>query len=248
MEYSNIFGYRKYRAHNHLEDFCNRYYDKDVYNYLIENETKIKNYINNELDDYIEVYRNKGTLHLMTDQVAKLAEHYAGEFFETETEPNGKMKWPDYIINIYGYANIHLDAKCVAYIPRKSNPDKPSVVYHNSCGQSYEITKHILNYYNGIDDPFYLSFVLLMYYNESGYLEDVLFYPMIMAIGLKKFNWNKLSTIKFSSKGAKNSNVTLFLPTFLEKKGMYTLDEKELLIATAAHNYIEKHPEEFAND
>ena len=55
-------------------------------------------------------------------------------------------------------------------------------------------------------------------------------------------------SIKFSSKGAKNSNVTLFLPTFLEKKGMYTLDEKELLIATAAHNYIEKHPEEFTND
>jgi hypothetical protein len=27
--------------------------------------------------------------------------------------------------------------------------------------------------------------------------------------------------------------------------GMLTLDEKELLIATAAHNYIEKHPEEF---
>jgi hypothetical protein len=30
--------------------------------------------------------------------------------------------------------------------------------------------------------------------------------------------------------------------------GMLTLDEKELLVATATHNYIEKHPEEFNND
>ena len=63
-----------------------------------------------------------------------------------------------------------------------------------------------------------------------------------------KFDWNDLSTIQFSLRSAKNGNITLSMPTFLKKMGMLTLDEKELLIATATHNYIEKHPEEFAND
>ena len=34
MEYSNIFGYRKYRAHIILEEFCNRYYDNSIYRLL----------------------------------------------------------------------------------------------------------------------------------------------------------------------------------------------------------------------
>ena len=159
------------------------------------------------------------------------------------------MRYPDYIIDIYDHKNIYVDAKCVAYIPRKSNDtDNPLVVYNNGCGQAYEAAKHILAFYNGEDDPFYLSLILYMYYNEDGYIEDVLFAPTIYAIDLMKFDWNDLSTVKFSLKAAKNSNITLSLPTFLKKMGMLTLDEKELLIATAAHNYIEKHPEEFNND
>ena len=97
----------------------------------------------------------------------------------------------------------------------------------------------------GNDNKFYQSFILYIYYNEEGYIEDILFSPTIYALDLMKFDWDDLSTMQFSSKGAKNSNVTLSLPTFLKKMGMPTLDEKELLIATASHNYIENNLEEF---
>lgn len=249
MEYSNIFGDRKYRAHIILEEFCNRYYDNSIYKLLKLWEPSIKEYINNEIESYIDFYKSKGTTHLMKDQIAKLAEWYAGQFFDTKVEPNGEMRYPDYIINIGNYKNVYVDSKCVAYIPRKNNDtDNPLVIYNNGCGQVYEATKNILEFHKGKDNKFYLSFILYMYYNEEGYIEDVLFAPTIYAIDLMKFDWNDLSTIQFSLRAAKNGNITLSMPTFLKKMGMLTLDEKELLIATAAHNYIEKHPEEFAND
>ena len=249
MEYSNIFGDRKYRAHEILEQFCNRYYDNELYKDLIRFERQIKDDLNYRLEPFINLYKENDCSDVLLNDLPRLAEKFAGDFFETELEPNGKMRYPDYIIDIYDHKNIYVDAKCVAYIPRKSNDtDNPLVIYNNGCGQVYEAAKHILAFYNGEDDPFYLSFILYMYYNEDGYIEDVLFCPTIYAIDLMKFDWNDLSTVKFSLKAAKNSNITLSLPTFLKKMGMLTLDEKELLIATAAHNYIEKHPEEFNND
>lgn len=246
MEYSNIFGDRKYRAHYILEDFCNRYYDNNIYKILVSWENFIKTYVNNELKSFIEVYTRKNCIHRL--DVPGLAEEFAGHFFNTNIEPNGKMKWPDYIIDIDNYKNVHIDAKCVAYMARKSNDtDNPLVVYSNGCGQTYEIVKHILSFYNNENDPFYLSFILYMYYNEDGYIEDVLFCPTIYAINLKKYEWNNLDSFNFKTKGAKNSIVTLSMPTFLKKHGMLTLDEKELTIATAAYNYIQKHIEEFNN-
>lgn len=246
-QYSNIFGDRKHRAHYILEDYCNRYYDNKVYNILVSWEKSIKAYINNELKSFIEVYTRKNCIHRL--DVPGLAEEFAGHFFNTDIEPNGKMKWPDYIIDIDNYKNVHVDAKCVAYIPRKSNDtDNPLVIYNNGCGQAYLAAKNILDFYKGEYNNFYMSFILYMYYNENGYIEDVLFMPTIYAIDLKEYNWDDLSTFNFSLRAAKNGNITLSLPTFLKKNGMMTLDEKELAIATAAYNYIQKNSEEFNND
>ena len=54
--------------------------------------------------------------------------------------------------------------------------------------------------------------------------------------------------MNFSLRAAKNGNITLSLPTFLKKNGMLTLEEKELLVATAAHNYIENNQQEFIDN
>ena len=248
-QYSNIFGDRKYRAHYILEEFCDRYYDKEVYNILTQEEYEIKEYVNNKLKPYIDLYNTEGTIKLIKDQINKLAEYYAGQYFNTIVEPNGEMKYPDYIINIGDHKDIYLDAKCVAYIPRKSNDtDNPLVVYNNKCGQVYLAAKNILEHYKGEDNKFYKSFILYMYYNEEGYLEDVLFAPTIYAINLKKYDWDNLNTFEFQLCAAQNGNIVLSMPTFLKKNGMLTLDEKELAIATAAHNYIQKHLEEFTDD
>ena len=243
-QYSNIFGDRKYRAHYILEEFCNRYYDIETYDILIKKENEIKEYINNELEPFIKLYTKKHCIHRL--DVPGLAEQFAGDYFMTEIEPNGKMQYPDYIINIGDHKDIYLDAKCVAFIPRKSNDtDNPLVVYNNKCGQVYLAAKNILEHYQGKDNKFYKSFILYMYYNEEGYIEDVLFAPTIYAINLKKFDWNNLDTFEFQLCAAQNGNIVLSMPTFLKKNGMLTLDEKELAIATAAYNYIQKHLEEF---
>ena len=249
MEYSNIFGDRKHRAHYILEDFCNKYYDRKVYNILIRKEDKIKEYINLKLKPYIDLYNQEGTIHLIKDQINKLAEYYAGKYFDTDIEPNGSMQYPDYIIDIGDYKDVYVDAKCVAYISRKYNDtDNPLVVYNNKCGQVYLAAKNILEHYQGKYNDFYRSFILYMYYNEEGYIEDVLFAPTIYAIQLKKYDWNDLNTFDFQLCAAQNGNIVLTMPTFLKKNGMLTLEEKELAIATAAYNYIQKHLEEFNND
>jgi len=248
-DYSNIFGDRKYRAYQILEDFCNRYYDHEIYTDLIRWEYQIKDDLNYRLEPFINLYKENDCLDVLGNDLPRLAERFCADWFQIKLEPNGKMRYPDYIINIYDYKNVYVDAKCVAYIPRKSNDtDNPLVIYNNGCGQAYEVAKNILEFYQGKDNKFYQSFIIYMYYNEEGYIEDVLFAPTIYAIDLMKFDWNDLSTIQFSLRAAKNGNITLSMPTFLKKMGMLTLDEKELLIATAAHNYIEKHPEEFKND
>lgn len=248
-QYSNIFGDRKYRAHQILEEFCNRYYDHETYIDLIRWERQIKDDLNYRLEPFINLYKENDCLDVLGNDLPRLAERFVADWLGTDLEPNGKMRYPDYIIDIYDYKNVYIDAKCVAYIPRKSNDtDNPLVIYNNGCGQAYEAAKNILEFYQGKDNKFYQSFIIYMYYNEEGYIEDALFCPTIYAIDLMKFDWDDLNTIQFSLRAAKNGNITLSLPTFLKKMGMLTLDEKELLIATAAHNYIEKHPEEFNND
>ena len=249
MEYSNIFGERKYRAHNILQEFCNKYYDNELYKDLIRWEYQIKDDLNYRLKDFIDLYKENDCLDVLQNDLPRLAERFVADWLEIDLEPNGKMRYPDYIVNIYKHKGVYIDAKCVAYIPRNNNDtDNPLVVYNNGCGQSYEAAKHILAFYNGENDPFYKSFIIYIYYNEDGYIEDTLFCPTIYAIDLKKYDWNDLGSIQFALRAAKNGNITLSLPTFLKKMGMLTLDEKELLVATAAHNYIEKHPEEFNND
>lgn len=248
QQYSNIFGWRKYRMHYINEDFCNKFYDLEAYDILVSQEDAIKNYINDHLRSYIELYKKEGTLSLFQDQIDKLAEHYAGQYFDTDVEPNGKMKYPDYIIHIGKWRDVYVDAKCVAYIPRKtSKNNQPILKYNNACGQIKEVVNNILAYYRGEDNKFYKSFIIFIYYNEDGYVEDILFCPTIYALKLKNFDWNDLDSFNFNTKGTKNLNVTIGLPSFLVKNGMMTLEEKELSIATAAHNYIEKHPEEFNN-
>ena len=248
-EYSNIFGERKYRAHQILEEFCNKYYNWEVYNILLEHEHYLKNFLNEFIGEYVRFYKNRGTMHIFNDQINKLAEEYAARYFNVDTEPNGKNTYPDYMINFGLYKNVYVDAKCVAYISRKYNDtDNPLVVYNNKCGQVYLAAKNILEHYKGIYNKFYRSFILYMYYNEDGYIEDILFAPTIYAIQLKKYDWNDLNTFDFQLCAAQNGNIVLTMPTFLKKNGMLTLEEKELAIATATYNYIQKHLEEFIDD
>ena len=246
MEYSNIFGDRKHRAHYILEDFCIKYYNNEVYKNLIRWEYQIKDELNYRLEDFINLYKENDCSNVLLNDLPRLAEKFASDFFETKLEPNGKMRYPDYIINIDDYKNVYVDAKCVAYISRKYNDtDNPLVVYNNKCGQVYLAVKNILDHYQGKYNDFYRSFILYMYYNENGYIEDVLFAPTIYAIQLKKYDWNNLNTFDFQLCAAQNGNIVLTMPTFLKKNGMLTLEEKELALATAAYNYIQKHTEEF---
>lgn len=245
-QYSNIFGERKYRAHNILQEFCNKYYDNELYKDLIRWEYQIKDDLNYRLKDFIDLYKENDCLDVLQNDLPRLAERFVADWLGTNLEPNGKMRYPDYIVDIYDHKNVYIDAKCVAYIPRNNNDtDNPLVIYNNGCGQAYEAAKHILAFHNGEDDPFYKSFIIYIYYNEDGYIEDTLFCPTIYAIDLKKYDCENLDSVEFSLRAAKNGNITLSLPTFLKKMGMLTLEEKELLIATAAYNYIQKHPEEF---
>lgn len=245
-QYSNIFGDRKYRPHYILEDFCNKYYDNEVYKDLIRWEYQIKDELNYRLEPFINLYKENDCSDVLLNDLPRLAEKFAGDFFETELEPNGKMRYPDYIIDINDFKNIYVDAKCVAYISRKyNNTDNPLVIYNNKCGQVYLAAKNILEHYQGLDNKFYKSFVLYMYYNEDGYIEDVLFVPTIYAIQLKKYDWDNLSSFEFQLCAAQNGNIVLSMPTFLKKTGMLSLEEKELAIATATYNYIQKHQEEF---
>ena len=241
-EYSNIFGERKYRAHQILEEFCNKYYNCEVYNVLLEHEHNLKSFLNEYIGEYASFYKSRGTLSIFNDQIAKLAEEYAARYFNVDAEPNGAMQYPDYIINLGSYENVYVDAKCVAYIPRKSNDtDNPVIDYNNGCGQIKEAAENIWKHYNSEHNPFYRSFILYMYYNENGGIEDVIFMPTIYAINLRKYDWNDLSTFMFGVKGATNSNITLSLPSFLKKMGMMDLEEKELALATAAYNYLKLH-------
>lgn len=238
-EYSNIFGERKYRAYQILEEFCNKYYDNKLYNTLIRWENHIKEDLNYRLKTFINLYKDNDCLDVLESQIPKLVEKFVADWLVTDVEPNGKNKYPDYIIDVYDYKNIYIDAKCVAYISRKYNDtDNPILVYNNGCGQIKETAENILAHYNGEYNSFYRSFILFIYYNEDGIIEDTIFMPTIYAINLRAYNWDDLNSFMFGVKGATNSNITISLPSFLKKTGMMDLEEKECALATATYNYL----------
>ena len=89
-QYSNIFGDRKYRAHQILEDFCNRYYDHETYIDLIRWERQIKDDLNYRLEPFINLYKENDCLDVLGNDLPRLAERFVADWLETDLEPNGK--------------------------------------------------------------------------------------------------------------------------------------------------------------
>ena len=212
-----IFGSRKYRALNILEDFCNKYYNHDLYDYFLSQIDIMHDYISKEMNNIIKSLHPKAVLNIPTTIEGLVADFIGGQH-----TPNGEFNWPDHIVDILDYKNIHLDTKCVQV-------DNENIIYSNSCGQMAEVASHILNHHKGIKDNFYLSFIVYIYYTKEGKVLDVMISPMIYGIRLKKYNWDDLSSFRFAQKSNGNFNVPIFLPSFLKKNGMLTLEEKELL-------------------
>lgn len=227
INWSPVFGYRKYRILNILSDFCNKYYNNDLYEHFLSQLDIMYDYISKEMDDIIKSMHPKSVLNIPATIEKLVADFIGGQHI-----PNGEYNWPDHIVDILDYKNVHLDTKCVQV-------DNDSVIYSNSCGQMTEVANHILNHYKEINDDFYLSFIVYIYYTKEGKILDVMIVPMIYGIRFKKYDWNDLSTFKFAQKSNGNFNVPLCLPSFLEKNGMMTLEEKELALATATYNYYE---------
>jgi len=232
LKYSEIFGFRKHRAYYILEDFCNKYYDHDVYDYLYDKSEKLKDYLNHDIQEAI-----KNSDYRIKIDIPGTIENFNASFFDGKHVPNGEYQWPDHIIDIFKYKNVHIDTKCVLVDDSKYITD---FSYNNACGQIKEVSDHILNHWNNNDDDFYRSFVTFVYYTKSGKILDTIIMPIIYCIYLRKFDWNDLNSFNFSCKSNGNFNVRIGLPSFILKTGMLTLEEQELAIATATNNYINK--------
>ena len=231
INYSPIFGYRKHRVYYVLEDFCNKYYNHEVYNYLYNKSEKLKDYLNHDIQEAI-----KNSDPRIVIDIPKTIENFNASFFGGIHVPNGEYQWPDHIVDILNYKNVHIDTKCVLV----ENSEQIEFSYNNACGQIKEVSNHILNQWKNNDDVFYTSFVIFVYYTSSGKILDTLIMPMIYCIRLRKFNWNDLNSFNFLCKSMGNFNVCIGLPSFMQKTGMLTLEEQELALATATYNYIEK--------
>lgn len=224
---SPIFGYKKYRILQILDDFCNKYYGSDLYEYFYKQLDDMYKYVSKELEKALK------TKHpCLVPNIPLTIEKIVANFIGGQHTPNGEFNFPDHIVDILNYKNIHLDTKCVQV-------DSDKIDYNNACGQMTEVANHILNHYKGIKDDFYSSFVIFIYYTKEGKISDVMIVPMIYCIRLKEYNWDDLSTFKFAKKSNGNFNVPLYLPTFFKKTGMMTLEEKELALGTATYNYYE---------
>ena len=232
LNYSEIFGYRKHRAYYILEDFCNKHYDHQVYDYLYSKSEKLKDYLNHDIQEAI-----KNADPRIKVDIPGTIENFNASFLGGEHVPYGDYAWPDHIIDILNYKNVHVDTKCVLVDDSK---DKIEFSYNNACGQIKEVADHILNHWNNNYDDFYRSFVIFVYYTKSGKILDALIIPMIYCISLRKFNWNDLNSFNFLCKSNGNFNVCIGLPSFMQKTGMLTLEEQELALATATYNYINK--------
>ena len=248
--YSPIFGYCSHRLDYILEDFCNRYYDHHIYFLIKLLEADLRKTITNK---QIKLYDEDGDEYSVDSiEPGRYIENKIFKFLygkygnNANHEPNGKNTFPDYSLNLFGY-NIYLDSKAVLC----KSIDNPSIdmplyspQYNNGGGNESEIVNHIIDYYNGNWNKFYMSFIIYTYYNDDGLIIDIKIVPMIYCLSVPTKNW-QLDQIKFNIKSrgtdgqVKNSNVILGLPSFTQRTGLNTLDEQELLIATAAYKYIE---------
>ena len=227
INWSSVFGYRKYRILNILSDFCNKYYNNDLYKHFLSQLDIMYDYLSKEMGDIIKSKHPKAVLN-----IPATIEKLVADFIGGQHTPNGEFNWPDHIVDILDYKNVHFDTKCVQV-------DNDTIIYNNACGQMTEVASHILNHHKGIRDDFYLSFIIYIYYTKDGKILDVMITPMIYGIRLKKYDWNDLSSFTFAQKSNGNFNVPLYLPSFFEKNGMMTLEEKELALGTATYNYYE---------
>ena len=240
--YSEIFGYRKYRAYYILEDFCNKYYNHDMHDYLYNKSENLKSYLTHNIQKCI----NNCDPHIKID-IPGTIENFNASFIGGIHVPNGEYQWPDHIIDILSYKNIHIDTKSVLV---DNSGDKVIFSYNNACGQIKEVSDHILNHWNNNDDAFYKSFIIFVYYTKLGEILDTLIMPMIYCINLRKFDWDNLNSFNFLCKSNGNFNICIGLPSFMKKTGMLNLEEQELALATATYNYInksQKHGKEICN-
>lgn len=231
IQYSPIFGYRKHRALYILEDFCNKYYDRSVYEYFVDKMPIMYDYLCNHIHNSIMDVKTKYPY--MEINIPLTIENLVAKFIGGQHTPNGEFNFPDHIVDILNYKNVHLDTKTVMV--------DNEISYNNSCGQIKEIANHILNHYNGNDDEFYKSFVVYVYYTSKGEILDIMVMPMVYCIKLRKFDWDNLDSFYFSMKSIGNFNVEIGLPSYLQKTGMLSLEEKELAIGTATYNYFKKY-------
>jgi len=234
IKYSEIFGFRKHRAYYILEDFCNKYYDEDFY-------LKLTNIIE-QLNENIQYNINKKTeCHTDIEEVRleTCFENSVNEILNCIKYPNGKYNFPDHSILDDKFGKIWLDSKTV--LCTKNDNDIYEVSYNNTGGQINSVTEHILNHWAEKNDLYYKSFIIFIYYViEDNHVKvlDVMITPTIYALSLRKYDWNDLSTVKFSSKSNTNLQIPIGLPSFTKKTGMETLEEKECLLATATYNYL----------
>lgn len=246
QDWSTVFGYRRYRLDNILKDFCTKYYNNETFEFILEIENYLWENINKliQLQDPFtgQIYGSRSTVVVAGNFIeAKILELLKKEY-NAKHEPNGHNTFPDYIIKHENLGDIWIDSKAVLckYI---DTIDQAIPKYSNACGSEAEVCEHILNQYINHNDPFYLSFIIYTYYDEYDNILDIKIVPMIYSINVPDKNWN-IEKIRFNIKSRgtdgqiKNSNVTLSLPSFTCKSGMNTLEEQELLIATAASNYL----------
>ena len=243
QQWSPIFGFRRYRLNNILEEFCQKYYNYGIFKFLL----KIEYYLLENIDKKICLYDKQGREYgtsviepgrFIEAKISALLE----EMFNSRHEPNGHNTFPDYAIESIKFGDIYFDSKAVLcksgfdgqYIPK----------YNNACGSEAEVCGHILNFHSGYRDTFYLSFIIYTYYSESGDILDIKLVPMVYSINAPSKNWN-YDKIRFNIKSrgtdgqVKNSNVTLTLPSFTCKSGVNTLDEQEALLSWATKNYLD---------
>lgn len=258
IEYSPIFGYRGYRLDYIREDMCIKYYDINLHNELSKIEKKLKKLlINKTLNNLKNPLTNKQTqLNTVINTAGNFIEEavYTNlnkiKFIEVgDWEPNNKNTFPDYTLKILNQW-IHFDSKAVlcdeykTYDTRKFEDPEYIPNYNNGGGNQDEVSKHILNHYNGIDDNYYKAFIIYTFYNRTGDILDIKIVPIIYCLYVSSQNW-QLDKIRFNIKSRgtngeiKNSNITMTLPSFTCKSGMNTFEEQELLVATAVSNYLD---------
>lgn len=244
INWSNVFGYETEYLNDSLQEFCEKYYNYGIFKFIL----KIENYIKENIVSKIRLYDEQGTEYGISVIEpgrfieSKICDILAKEF-DAVHEPNGHNTFPDYNIQSRKFGDIYFDSKAVIckynevfdlYIPS----------VNNACGSEAEIAQHILNHHQGNKDLFYLSFIIYTFYNEEdGTILDIKIVPMISSIYVPDKNW-EVDKIRFNIKSrgtdgqVKNSNVTLTLPCFTKKTKTHTLEEQELLLSTAAANYL----------